>query len=68
MGKVKLPFAETTSVSPPSFCRVSDSELARPVTVPPTVNTLAVSVVQVTSTVVTSDDPTVPEPMVTVHI
>src|SRR5215831_10291859 len=66
VGKAKEPFAVTVSASPPlSF---STTVPDRPETVPPTEYVAGGLVVQVTATVVTFAEPTVPVPLPTVQV
>src|SRR6185312_15690049 len=66
VANVNDPFAVTLRLSPPLSCSttVPDS----PETVPPTVNDPPVFVVQDTATFVTLAEPTVPDPLDTVHV
>ena len=65
VANVKTPFALRVSESPPLFCSVTESPVARPETVPPTVYVL---VEQVMLTLVTLADPIVPIPLLTVQV
>ena len=67
VAKVKVPLAVTARSSPP-LLRSTSPGPDRPVTVPPMVYLGSGLVTQVTTTVVTSAEPTVPEPLETVQV